>query len=138
MVSRTPVMSNCPTIGAANPCVAHPRLAAKTGAVASLDDDGAYDSNDVYAEVAARHPAAADRATVRECGAARSRREHADAERPAHLQCIRQRGRLGWHKACGYNWHALVEADMSRWMRVIGEGLRSQTDGRQASEVAIA
>ena len=37
-----------------------------------------------------------------------------------------------------YNWRALVEADISRWKRVIGEGLRSQTDGRQASEVAIA
>jgi len=33
---------------------------------------------------------------------------------------------------------ALVEADISRWKRVIGDGLRSQTDGRQATEVAIA
>ena len=31
----------------------------------------------------------------------------------------------------------LVECDISRWKRVIGEGLRLQTDGRQASEVAI-
>ena len=37
-----------------------------------------------------------------------------------------------------YNWRALVEADISRWKRVIGDGLRSQTDGRQATEVAIA
>ena len=28
--------------------------------------------------------------------------------------------------------------DISRWKRVIGDGLRSQTDGRQATEVAIA
>ena len=41
-------------------------------------------------------------------------------------------------KASGYNWRALVESDISRWKRVIGEGLRSQTDRRQASEVAIA
>ena len=27
---------------------------------------------------------------------------------------------------------------MSRWKRVIGDGLRSRTNGRQASEVAIA
>ena len=38
----------------------------------------------------------------------------------------------------GYGWRALVECDISRWKRVIGEGLRSQTDGRQATEVAIA
>ena len=31
-----------------------------------------------------------------------------------------------------------IEADISRWKRVIGNGLRSQTDGRQASEIAIA
>ena len=30
------------------------------------------------------------------------------------------------------------EADISRWKRVIGDGLRSQTDRRQATEVAIA
>jgi hypothetical protein len=44
----------------------------------------------------------------------------------------------GLAEASGYNWRALVEADVSRWKRVIGDGLRSQTDGRQATEVAIA
>ena len=44
-----------------------------------------------------------------------------------------------WQRASGYGWRALVEADISRWKRVIGDGLRSsQTDGRQATEVAIA
>ena len=33
---------------------------------------------------------------------------------------------------------ALVEADISRWKQVVGDGLRFQTDGRQATEVAIA
>jgi hypothetical protein len=28
--------------------------------------------------------------------------------------------------------------DVSRWKRVIGDGLRSRADGRQATEVAIA
>ena len=32
----------------------------------------------------------------------------------------------------------LVECDISRWKRVIGDGLRSHTTGRQATEVAIA
>src|SRR3712207_7914553 len=38
----------------------------------------------------------------------------------------------------GYNWRALVEFDIARWKRVIGDGLRSQRDGRQATAVAIA
>jgi hypothetical protein len=33
---------------------------------------------------------------------------------------------------------ALVEADIARWKCVIGDGLRSLTDGRQATELAIA
>ncbi len=31
-----------------------------------------------------------------------------------------------------------VESDISRWKRVIGDGLRSRANGRQATEVAIA
>ena len=45
---------------------------------------------------------------------------------------------MGWQKASGYNWRALVEADIGRYKRVIGDALRSHTDGRQATEVAIA
>ncbi len=45
---------------------------------------------------------------------------------------------MGWQRASGYGWRALVESDVSRWKRVIGDGLRPQTDGRQATEVAIA
>ncbi len=43
-----------------------------------------------------------------------------------------QHGRIRVH------WRALVEADISRFKRVIGGVLRSRTDGRQATEVAIA
>jgi hypothetical protein len=45
---------------------------------------------------------------------------------------------MGWQRVSGYNIRALVESDISRWKRVIGDGLRSQTNGRQATEVAIA
>ena len=45
---------------------------------------------------------------------------------------------MGWQRASGYNWRALAVSDVSRWKRVIGVGLRSRTDGRQATEVAIA
>ena len=58
--------------------------------------------------------------------------------RDRHLQVIAEHGRMGWQKASGYNWRALVEADIGRWKRVIGDALRSQTDKRQATEVAIA
>ena len=58
--------------------------------------------------------------------------------RDRHLQIIAERGRMALQKTVGYNWRALVEADISRFKRVIGDGLRSRTDRRRATEVAIA
>ena len=54
------------------------------------------------------------------------------------LSTAGERGRMGWQRASGYNDRALVESDIARWKRVIGDGLRSQAGGRQATEVAIA
>ena len=45
---------------------------------------------------------------------------------------------MSWQKASGYNDCALVEADITRYKRVIGGTLRSRTDARQATEVMIA
>ena len=108
------------------------------GSVVSFTGDGAYDRDDVYAEVAARHPEAAVVVPPRANAVPSDAAETAPTQRDAHLRCIAERGRMGWQRASGYGWRALVEADISRWKRVIGDGLRSQTDVRQATEVAIA
>ena len=108
------------------------------GSVASFTADGAYDRDDVYAEVAARHPEAAVVVPPRANAVPSEAAETAPTPRDAHLRCIAERGRMGWQRASGYGWRALVEADISRWKRVVGDGLRFQTDGRQAAEVAIA
>ena len=106
--------------------------------MASFTGDGAYDRDDVYAEVAARHPTATVVVLPRANAVPSAAAESAPTQRDRHLRCIAERGRMAWQKASGYNWRALVEADISRWKRVIGDRLRFQTDGRQASEVAIA
>ena len=108
------------------------------GPVASFTADGAFDRDDVYAEVAARHPEAAVVVPPRSGAVPSATADTAPTRRDRHLHLIAQRGRLGWQRASGYNWRALVEADISRWKRVIGDGLHSRTDGRQATEVAIA
>jgi hypothetical protein len=64
--------------------------------------------------------------------------ETAPTQRDRHLEVIAERGRMGWQKASGYNWRALIEADIARWKRVIGDALRSHTDGRQVTDVTIA
>src|SRR4051812_33110293 len=95
------------------------------GPVASVTGDGAYDRDDVYAEVAARHPEAAVVVPPRANAVPSEAAETAPTQRDRHLRCIAERGRMGWQKASGYNWRALVECDISRWKRVIGNGLRS-------------
>ena len=115
-----------------------PLLDRVDGPVASVTGDGAFDRDDVYAEVAARHPEAAVVVPPRANAVPSAAAEAAPTRRDEHLRCIAERGRMGWQRASGYNWRALVEADVSRWKRVIGDGLRFRTDGRQATEVAIA
>jgi hypothetical protein len=115
-----------------------PVLEQVDGPVASFTADGAYDRDDVYAEVAVRHPEAAVIVPPRSSAVPSGAAETAPTQRDRHLEAIAERGRMGWQKASGYNWRALIEADIARWKRVIGGALRSQTDGRQATEVAIA
>ena len=115
-----------------------PLLDRVDGPVASFTGDGAYDRDDVYAEVAARHPEAAVVVPPRANAVPSEAAEAAPTQRDEHRRCIAERGRMGWQRASGYGWRALVESDLSRWKRVVGDGLRFQTDGRQATEVAIA
>ena len=115
-----------------------PLLDQVAGPLASFTGDGAYDRDDVYEAVAQRHPDAAVIVPPRSSAVPSQTAETAPTPRDRHLQAIAEHGRMGWQTASGYNWRALVEADISRWKRVIGDGLRSRTDGRQASEVAIA
>src|SRR3954465_13202822 len=108
------------------------------GPVGSFTGDGAYDREDVYAAVAARHPDADVIVPPRSSAVPSGTAETAPTRRDAHLRCLAERGRMGWQKASGYSWRALVESGVARWNRVIGDGLRSRTDGRQATEVSIA
>jgi hypothetical protein len=38
---------------------------------------------------------------------------------------------MGQQKSSGYNRRALIEADVARFKRVVGDALHSHTDGRQ-------
>ena len=75
-------------------------------------------------------------ATLQRCAERHSRDSAYDA-RPASAEHLRAWPH-GLAEDLGYNWRALVEADISHFKRVIGDGLRSRTDHRRATEVAIA
>ncbi len=108
------------------------------GPVASFTGDGVYDRDDVYTAVAIRHPEAAVIVPPRANAVPSEAAGIAPTQRDAHLRCIAERGRTGWQRISGYGWRALVESDIARWKRIIGDGLRFQTEGCQATEVVIA
>jgi len=115
-----------------------PLLDQITRPIASFTGDGAYDRDDVYGVVAERHPDAAVVVPPRSTAVPSEAANTAPTQRDRHLQQIAERGRMSWQKPSGYNWRALVEAAIGRYKRVIGEGLRSRTDRRRATEIAIA
>lgn len=115
-----------------------PLLDQVSGPVASLTGDGAYDQDGVCGEVTTRHPDAAVVVPPRSSAVPSSTAGTTPTQRDRHLHSIREQGRMAWQKTSGYNWRALAEADVSRFKRVIGDGLRSRTDRRRATEVAIA
>jgi hypothetical protein len=115
-----------------------PLLDQIAGPVASFTGDGAYDTTDVYAVVAAHHAGAAVIVPPRSTAVASETFTTDPTPRDRHLTCIAERGRIGWQKASGYNKRSRVEATIGRFKQVIGNGLRSQTDTRQDTEVAVA
>jgi hypothetical protein len=115
-----------------------PLLDQVEGPVVSFTGDGAFDRDDVYDEIAARHSDAAIIVPPRSTAVPSSAAETAPTQRDRHLQSIARHGRMNWQKSSGYNDRALVEADISRYKRVIGDALRSRTDNRRNIDVAIA
>ncbi|WP_445505397.1 transposase, partial [Microvirga sp. G4-2] len=106
--------------------------------LASLTGDGAYDQEGVYATIAERHPEADVIIPPRSTAVPSEMAERAPTQRDRHLQSIAEHGRMGWQKRSGYTQRALVETSISRLKRVIGDALRSRTDQRRATGVAIA
>ena len=105
--------------------------------VASVTADGAYDQEGVYADVAERHPDAEVVVPPRSTAVPSESAETAPTQRDRHLQLIAEKGRMGWQKATGYNARARAEAAISRYKRVIGDGLHARTDRRRATEVNV-
>jgi Transposase DDE domain len=115
-----------------------PLLDQVDGPITSFIGDGAYDQDGVYASVGERHPEAAIIVPPRSTAVPSATAETAPTQRDRHLQLIAEHGRMGWQKASGYTNRARAETAISRYKRVIGDGLRSHTDERRATEMDVA
>ncbi len=105
--------------------------------VASFTADGAYDQDGVSTAVAERHPEAAIIVPPRSTAVPSETAQTAPTQRDRHLQSIAEHGRAAWQKASGYTKRARAEAAIARFKQVIGDGLRSRTDERRATEVDV-
>ena len=108
------------------------------GRVTSFTADGAYDQEGASAAVAQRHPEAAIIVPPRSTAVPSETAKTAPTQRDRHLQFIAKHGRAAWQKTSGYMKRARAEAAIGRFKQVIGDGLRSRTDGRRATEVDVA
>jgi hypothetical protein len=115
-----------------------PLLDPITGPLASIIGDGAYDQARIYGTVAERHPDADVIIPSRSTAVPADMAETTPTQRDRHLQSIAEHGRMGWQKRSGYTRRALVETAVSRFKRVMGGDVRSRTDHRRRTEVAIA
>ncbi len=106
--------------------------------LASFTGDGAYDQEGVTSSVTARHPKAAIIVPPRTTAVPSDTAETAPTQRDRHLRHITEHGRMAWQAASGYTKRAKAETGISRFKQVIGDGLRSHTDERQATEVSVA
>src|SRR5215218_9228906 len=105
--------------------------------VASVTADGAFDQDRVSADVAERHPDADVIVPPRSTAVPSATAETVPTQRDRHVQLIAEKGRMGWQKATGYNARARAEAAISRYKRVIGDGLHARTDRRRATEINV-
>ena len=123
-----------------------PLLDQVEGPLASFTGDGAYDQDGVTASVTERHSEAAIIVPPRANAVPGETAETAATQRDRHLQHVEPRGspdiaehgRMTWQAASGYIKRARAETAISRFKQVIGDGLRSHTDERQATEVEVA
>jgi len=115
-----------------------PLLDQITGMVASFTGDGGYDQDRVYAGVVERQPEAAVIVPPRATAVPSEMAATAPTQRDRHLHHIVEHGRMAWQKASGYTVQARAEAAIGRFKQVIGDGLRSRTEERRATEVGIA
>ena len=115
-----------------------PLLDQITAPLASFIGDGAYDQTGIYDTIAKRDPDAEVIVPPRSTAILSETAEIARTQRDRHLQSISGHGRRGWQTRSRHTRRALVEAAISRLKRVIGNGLRSRTEHRRATEIAIA
>ena len=115
-----------------------PLLDQVDGAVATFTADGGYDQDNIYTDVAKRHPDAAVIVPPRTTAVPSATAESAPTQRDRHLQCIAEHGRTGWQQASGYARRALAEVAIGRWKQLIGDELRAHKDECRATEVDVA
>jgi Transposase DDE domain len=92
-----------------------PLLDQMEGPVVSFTGDGAYDQDSVDRTILDRDPETAIIVPPRSTAVPSETAETEPTQRDRHLQCIAEKGRIGWQKLSGYNKRSRVEAVIGRY-----------------------
>ena len=106
--------------------------------LASFTGDGAYDQDGVYRVIIDHDPHAVVVVPPRATAVLSETAGTAPTQRDLHLQCIADKGRIGWQKVSGYTKRSRVEVAIGRYKQVIGDGLRFHKDERRTTEIGVA
>jgi hypothetical protein len=108
--------------------------------VASVSEDGAYDTRAVYEAAHERGDGQAVRVLIPPRRPAQLSPQPSSAlqERDRNIRSIRELGRREWHTCSGYSRRSLVENTVFRYKTIIGRSMRSRTSAGQRVEVQLA
>jgi hypothetical protein len=118
-------------------CQIGPLLDQVVGPVTSFTGDGAYDQDSVYRAVIDRDPDAAVIVPPRSTAVTSETAETEPSRRDRHLQCIAEKGRIGWQRAPGYNKRSRVEAPSGATSRGSATGDRARVGGCAFARTAV-
>jgi hypothetical protein len=107
-------------------------------AIASMTADGAYDGEPIYHSVAAHTLDAAVVIPPRSTAVPSATADTEPTQRDRHIQLIKERGRLGWQRAVGYDCRSLGEVAMLRYKVLIGRSLHARALPTQRTEAKVA
>jgi len=112
--------------------------ATRSGRVASVIADGAYDGEAIYREAAGRqHDPPVDVVIPPRSSSVVTAEAESQTIRDRHVHFIAEKGRIAWQKTTGYGRRSLVETEIGRYKHIIGSTLRARSNDGQAGEVAI-
>jgi len=112
-----------------------PLLDQTEGPIDTVMADGAYDGEPTYQTVARHDSTTTVVIPPRSTAVPGATTE--PTQRDGHIQCLADKGRLGWQRETDYGKRSMAETAMARYKRILGDHLHARELPGQQAEAAI-